>query len=91
MTMTAVEYLAEKYSYITWMRNLDEISAATADEWRASFLKKAKEMEEHVVPSIGRRRHRGGAVEYIEDIAPQVNSLQLQTSNHINVKVIKNY
>ena len=43
--MTAVEFLAEKYNYITWMRNRDEISAATADEWRAKYLKEAKEME----------------------------------------------
>jgi len=43
--MTPVEFLAERYNYITWMRNRDEISAATADEWRAKFLKQAKEME----------------------------------------------
>ena len=45
LIMTAVEFLAEKYNYITWMRNRDEISAGTADEWRAKFLKEAKEME----------------------------------------------
>ena len=44
--MTAVEFLAERYNYITWMRNRDEISAGTADEWREKFLKEAKEMEE---------------------------------------------
>ena len=43
--MTAVDFLAERYNYITWMRNRDEISAGTADEWRAKFLKEAKEME----------------------------------------------
>lgn len=43
---TAVEWLAERYNYITWMRNRDEISAGTADEWRAKFLQEAKEMEE---------------------------------------------
>ena len=43
--MTAVEYLAERYNYITWLRNRDEISASTADEWREKFLKEAKEME----------------------------------------------
>ena len=42
---TAVDFLAERYNYITWMRNRDEISAGTADEWRAKFLKEAKEME----------------------------------------------
>ena len=46
LIMTAVEFLAERYNYITWMRNRDEISAGTADEWRAKFLKEAKEMEE---------------------------------------------
>ena len=45
--MTAVEFLAERYNYITWMRNRDEISAGKADEWRAESLEEAKEMEEH--------------------------------------------
>ena len=44
--ISAVEWLAEKYNYVTWMRNRDEISAGTADEWRAKFLKEAKKMEE---------------------------------------------
>ena len=47
--MTAVEYLAERYNYITWLRNRDEISAGTADEWRTKFLKEAKEMEEQQI------------------------------------------
>jgi len=46
---TAVEFLAEKYNYITWLRNRDEISAGTADEWRAKFLKEAKEMEKEQI------------------------------------------
>jgi hypothetical protein len=46
---TAVEFLAERYNYITWMRNRDEISPGTADEWRAKFLKEAKEMEKEQV------------------------------------------
>jgi len=56
---TAVEFIAEKYNYITWMRNRDEISAGTADEWRAKFLKEAKEMEKeqimeaHYAPKYG--------------------------------------
>jgi hypothetical protein len=45
MKQTAVEWLAEKYNYITWMRNRDEISAGTADEWRAKYLEQAKEIE----------------------------------------------
>jgi hypothetical protein len=45
MKHTAVEFLAEKYNYITWLRNRDEISAGTADEWRAKYLEQAKQME----------------------------------------------
>jgi hypothetical protein len=45
MKQTAVEFLADKYNYITWLRNRDEISAGTADEWRKKFLEEAKEME----------------------------------------------
>jgi len=48
---TAVEYLAERYNYITWMRNRDEISAGTADEWREKFLQEAKAMEKHQIMS----------------------------------------
>jgi hypothetical protein len=46
MKHTAVEFLAEKYNYITWLRNRDEISAGTADEWRAKYLEQAKQMEQ---------------------------------------------
>jgi hypothetical protein len=42
---TAVEWLAEKYNYVTWMRNHDEISAGLADEWRKHYLYQAKQME----------------------------------------------
>jgi hypothetical protein len=48
-TQTAVEWLAERYNYITWMRNRDEISAGTADEWREKFLKEAKAMEKEQI------------------------------------------
>jgi hypothetical protein len=49
MKQTAVEWLAEKYNYITWMRNRDEMSAGTADEWRAKYLEQAKEMEKQQI------------------------------------------
>ena len=42
---TAVEWLAEKYEYVTWLRNRDEISPKRADDLRDHFLKQAKEME----------------------------------------------
>jgi hypothetical protein len=46
---TAVEWLAEKYNYVTWMRNRDEISAGLADEWRKHYLDQAKEMEKEKI------------------------------------------
>lgn len=47
--LSAVEWLAEKYNYVTWMRNRDEISAGLADEWRKHYLEQAKEMEKQQV------------------------------------------
>jgi len=45
MKQTAVEFLSEKYMYVTWLRNRDEISASWADNLRAEYLEQAKEME----------------------------------------------
>jgi hypothetical protein len=59
---TAVEFLAEKYNYITWMRNRDEISAGMADEWRKHYLDQAKEMEKRQITDA---YHAG-----IEDVIP---------------------
>ena len=42
---TATEWLAEKYNYVTWMRNRDEISAGIADEWRKHYLEVAMRIE----------------------------------------------
>lgn len=47
--MTAVEFLAERYNYITWLRNRDEISAGKADELREKFLNDAKKMEQEQI------------------------------------------
>jgi hypothetical protein len=49
MKQTAVEWLAEKYNYVTWMRNRDEISAGLADEWRKHYLDQAKAMEKEQI------------------------------------------
>ena len=46
---TAVEWLAEKYDYINWMRNRDEISQTAADKWRRDFLEIAKAMEKEQI------------------------------------------
>jgi hypothetical protein len=43
--MTSVEWLAEKYNYVTWLRNRDEISSEAADEMRKRYLEQAKQME----------------------------------------------
>lgn len=42
---TAVEWLAEKYNLLAWMRIRDEISAGLADEWRKKYLEQALQME----------------------------------------------
>jgi hypothetical protein len=43
---TPVEWLAEKYNYVTWLLSRDEISAETAEEFRSEYLAHAKKMEE---------------------------------------------
>lgn len=72
--MTAVEFLAERYNYITWMRNRDEISAGTADEWRAKFLKEAKEMEEQQLNEAW----QNGAVTSQNDAAKEIQKNYVQ-------------
>ena len=49
MKQTAVEFLAEKYDYVNWMRNRDEISSGMADEWRKHYLERAKAMEKEQI------------------------------------------
>jgi hypothetical protein len=44
MKHIAVEFLSEKYMYVTWLRNRDEISASWADKLRAEYLEQANEM-----------------------------------------------
>jgi hypothetical protein len=46
---TAVDWLSEKYMYVTWLRNTDEISAGQADKLRAGYLKEANEMHEQQI------------------------------------------
>jgi hypothetical protein len=49
MKQTAVEWLAEKYNEVNWLRNRDEISSKYADELREGFLNQAKEMEKQQI------------------------------------------
>jgi hypothetical protein len=45
MKQTAVDFLSEKYMYVTWLRNRDEISAEQADKMRLNYLLEAKQIE----------------------------------------------
>jgi hypothetical protein len=45
MKQTAVDFLSEKYMYVAWLRNRDEISAEQADKMRAEYLAEAEEIE----------------------------------------------
>jgi len=49
MKQTAVDFLSEKYMYVTWLRNRDEISSEQADKMRAQYLAEAKEMEKEQI------------------------------------------
>ena len=45
MKQTAADFLSEKYMYVTWLRNRDEISSEQADKMRTQYLAEAKDME----------------------------------------------
>ncbi len=59
---TATDWLAEKYNYITWMRNRDEMSAETADILRAAFLKKANQMGKEQIKAAYNQGYRDGEI-----------------------------
>jgi hypothetical protein len=63
MKQTAVEFLSEKYMYVTWLRNRDEISASWADNLRAQYLQEAKEMEKRQVINDYDAGHDNGTIE----------------------------
>lgn len=67
LKQTAVDYLAERYNYITWMRNRDEISAGTADEWRTKFLRVAKQMEKEQMQDLFNEGRKSGIEDYIDN------------------------
>lgn len=64
MTQSSVEWLAEKYNHVTWMRNRDEISAGMADEWRKHYLEQAQEMHKKEITDAFLARYTGTAEEY---------------------------
>jgi hypothetical protein len=49
MKQTAVEFLAEKYNEVNWLRNRDEISSKYADELREVFFIQCNEMEKQQI------------------------------------------
>jgi hypothetical protein len=63
MKQTAVEWLAEKYNYVTWMSNRDEISAGMADEWRKHYLEQAKAMDKEQKLECWNVAHQAGRFE----------------------------
>ena len=44
MAQSAVEWLQEKFEFISWMLTRDEISKETAENWRVDFINQAKEI-----------------------------------------------
>jgi hypothetical protein len=49
MKQTAVEFLSEKYMYVTWLTNRDEITSSDADRMRIKYFEEAKEMEKQQI------------------------------------------
>jgi hypothetical protein len=57
---TAVEWLAEKYNYLAWMRSNEDISASLAVEWLNNFFEEAKKMEKgQIVDAVNSQRQLG--------------------------------
>jgi hypothetical protein len=57
---TAVEFLDERYTYIKWMRDRDEISWLTAADWYSDALNKALEMEKKQIFDAFNQGYREG-------------------------------
>jgi len=73
MKQTAVEFLSEKYMYVTWLRNRDEISASWADKLRAQYLQEAKEMEKEQRIMDYNAGHADGLCNHINDVNNYIN------------------
>ena len=59
---TATDWLAEKYNYITWMRNRDEMSAETADKLRTQYLEKANQMYKEQIKAAYNKGYQDGEI-----------------------------
>ena len=72
MKQTAVDFLSDKYMYVTWLRNRDEISAEEGDKMRAKYLAESKEMEKEQIEQAYRKGvfcyyYKGYTQKYYED------------------------
>lgn len=54
--LSSVEFLAERYEYVSWMLKRDEIGSTTAAEWMGKYLQQAKEMHKQEVVNALRDR-----------------------------------
>jgi flagellar biosynthesis/type III secretory pathway protein FliH len=63
---TATDWLAEKYNYITWMRNRDEMSAETADKLRAQYIKEANQMHKEQTKSAYNKGYQDGEIDSLD-------------------------
>jgi bifunctional ADP-heptose synthase (sugar kinase/adenylyltransferase) len=61
---TPVEFLLEKYNYITRLRKRDEISQVEADEAIARYLQHIKEMEKHYIINA----YQQGAINHTDKV-----------------------
>lgn len=67
-----IEWLVEKYNYITWLRNRDEISSLTADKWSIRYFEQAKEMhKQELLELIKLTPQLTGVATVDEEIAKQ--------------------
>lgn len=57
MKLSSVEFLAERYEYVSWMLKRDEIEIAIAEEWKVKYLQQAKEMHKQEVVNALRDRY----------------------------------
>jgi hypothetical protein len=84
MKQTAVEFLSEKYMYVTWLRNRDEISASWADKLRAQYLQEAKEMEKEQRIMDYNAGHADGLCNHINDVNNYINEQNYLKDEIIN-------
>jgi flagellar biosynthesis/type III secretory pathway protein FliH len=63
---TVTDWLAEKYNYITWMRNRDEMSAETADKLRTQYLEKANQMYKEQIKAAYNKGYQDGDIDSLD-------------------------